>query len=258
MKKIAMGVFASAILFYASQAWAFWPVDTEKAGVLRSNKVEFISGIEYLKNRQLEFTPQERNRDIVDFPIIGVRWGIGGKSEFQCKFEGVYLDEESRESEYGSGDLKIWHKINFMDENGKFPSTGFRWGVKLPNASDEDRLGTDETDFFASMLFSKKACHVMAHLNLGLAILGEPDQASRQEDLFTYNAAVEYPVKQAAIWAEVSGYAGSKENNNFSVARIGVNWGKTPLTYSAALGVGLTEESEDWGIRGGLRYAFGP
>jgi hypothetical protein len=257
-KKVLASFIIGIYLIFGLPAWAFWPQETEDAWVLRGGEAEFVAGVEYLENRQLEFTAMERDRELLKLPAIGLRFGFGGKSEFQFNYEAEYLDEQGGESEYGSGDLRVWNKISFTQESGSFPAVGFRWGVKLPNADDEDRLGTDETDFFTSMLFSKHIGPVLSHLNLGLAILGDSLQNSHQDDLLSYGIAVEFPIRNTSIWGEVTGLAGSHNNNNFSTARLGLNWERGPWTWVAALGTGLAEESEDWSIRGGMLYSFGP
>src|SRR5690606_22262668 len=86
------------------------------------------------------------------------------------------IDEELRNgtsnSSYGGGDARLFTKARLFAAAGPWPAVALRFGTKLPNAKLADRLGTDETDFQIETLFSRDFGRVAAHLNLGIAILG--------------------------------------------------------------------------------------
>jgi len=213
-------------------------------------------GIEYLDGRQLEFTQgPKRDRKLTKLPYIGFEIGLGEMVDLEADFESIYLDEEGRDSKYGVGDLRLWNKIRFKDEEGYFPSMGFMWGVKLPNANYEDGFGTDETDFFSSFLFSKHIGNIYSHINLGLGILGNPDETNAQDDVLVYGVSVEYPMSGSInLLLDINGYAGSNNNNNFSSLILGFQKKMDDVIWDWGWKIGLTDESEDWGITTGIKW----
>ena len=78
---------------------------------------------------------------------------------------------------------------------------------KLPNASNENGLGTDITDFYASLLVGKTVQSMRVVGNVGVAILGDPTSAvPAQNDLMTFGVSVARAMTTAAeIVAEVNG-----------------------------------------------------
>ena len=75
------------------------------------------------------------------------------------------------------GDLVLATKFRFKKEGEKSPAMGFRVAVKLPNASTEKGLGTDETDVYGVFLLQKEFHGLTLAGNLGIAILGDPGTA---------------------------------------------------------------------------------
>ena len=213
-------------------------------------------GVEYLDGRQLEFTQgPEIDRKLVKLPYIGFEIGLGERADIQADFDVIYLDEGGRENKYGVGDLRLWNKIKFINEGEYLPSMGFRWGVKLPNANYEDRLGTDETDFFSSFLFSKHINNLYSHVNLGMGILGNPNKTNEQDDVLVYGVGGVYPVSNVVnTILEVNGYAGSSDKNNFSSLLLGFQIIMDNAIWDLGWRFGLADESEDWGVRTGIRW----
>ena len=82
-------------------------------------------------------------------------------------------------------DVVIATKLRLVNEAAGRPAIGLRFATKLPNASNESGLGHDTTDFYASFLLGKTVKSVRMVGNVGLAILGDPVTAARQDDLLT-------------------------------------------------------------------------
>ena len=193
-------------------------------------RVGLKAGVEYLDGRQLEFTQgPEIDRRLVRLPYMGFDIGLGERADIQADFDIIYLDEEGRENKYGVGDLRLWNKIKFINEGEYGPSMGFRWGVKLPN--------------------------VYSHVNLGMGILGNPNKTNEQDDVLVYGVGGVYPVSDVINTVlEVNGYAGSNDNNNFSSLLLGFQIKMNEAVWDLGWRFGLTDESEDWGVRTGIRW----
>src|SRR5262249_25898451 len=146
-------------------------------------------------------------------------------------------------STYGGGDARLFTKLWMSRERTWLPSTGLRFGTKLPNANKADHLGTDETDFFIQLLGSKHFGEWATHLNLGISLLGNPGFGNTspdgQDDLFTYDIAGVTPSLGDALsirgLLEFDGATGSRFDNDFNEIRGGtqVMWGGWTFYFGA-------------------------
>ena len=170
-----------------------------------------------------------------------------------------------------SCDARIFTKIRFLRETERAPAVAIRFGTKLPNASRDSRLGTDETDFGADALGSKDFGPLAAHVNLGILILGNPGAmigqafpGGGQDDLFTYNVAVaSRPLwtrrnDSVRLLGEVTGFAGSHFHNDRSALRTGLQITRGAGTFYLGLSAGLMTASENIGVNAGVVYTFDP
>lgn len=263
-----------------ARAESLLPLMTESAAALPHGHAEAVLGIDYFRDRRFpEFTPADsiESQDLVSLPRIGLNVGLGDWVEVQAGFEMLYLDEDllggESESHYGAGDARLATKLYLLSDRELWPAAAVRFGTKLPNASVDDRLGTDETDFFITALASKDFGIASGHVNLGLAILGNPGpigptskpfDSDGQDDLFTWNVAgVSRPlgIGQAAdvrLLAELVGQEGSRFDNDRAAFRAGaqIAWGS--WRFYAGVSAGLVTASENIGAMGGVIYAFEP
>ncbi|NLM17444.1 MAG: transporter [Candidatus Riflebacteria bacterium] len=112
-------------------------------------------------------------------------------------------------SESGLGDSNLGFKYRVFD-NPEFQMRG-AVGVdfKFPTGSDDKGLGTGETDFTVFTAFSKNFEKIIAHLNLGYTMTGDPNTAfypNGLADKFFYNIGIEYPhTEGVSVMAELVG-----------------------------------------------------
>ena len=107
--------------------------------------------------------------DLWRVPTFGISIGISPIAEIQID-GGLYsrlsitgrqaaplsaLVTATGSSTHDVEDIVIATKIRLAPETTGRPAFGFRFGTKLPNASNESGLGTDTTDFLASLLVGK-------------------------------------------------------------------------------------------------------
>ena len=119
----------------------------------------------------------------------------------------ILWSKDFRES--GVGDSKLSFKYRVFD-NAQYQMRGaFGIGFKFPTGSDQKGLGTGKTDFEIYTAFSKNFERVVAHLNLGYVMTGDPNTQFYPDglaDVFYYNIGLEYPHNHnVTIMTEVNG-----------------------------------------------------
>jgi hypothetical protein len=165
-------------------------------------------------------------------------------------------------SETEAGDLRIATRVLFRQEPERGPAVGMRFGLKVPSASDETGLGTDEADVFAELLLSQPVGRGTMHLNVGLAILGDPTENSSQEDVVTYALAWEVrPGARTAWFVEASGIwnPSSSSRGEEGVVRTGISRevGMGRGAWEGTLLAGYEDASPDWGVTFARLIRFG-
>ncbi len=119
----------------------------------------------------------------------------------------ILWSKDFRES--GVGDSKLGFKYRVFD-NPEYQMRGaFGLSFKFPTGSDAKGLGTGKTDFEIFTSFSKTFEKVIAHLNLGYVMTGDPNNNFYPDglaDIFYYNIGLEYPhTHNVTVMAEVNG-----------------------------------------------------
>lgn len=255
------------------------PLQTQDASPLPSGNAEIVLGATYWHNANFPgFVPPEAldSQHLVAGPQLGFHISVTDWVEIQATFEALYLDEARADGTthdtYGNGDARLWTKVRLWREREYRPIVALRFGSKLPNADESDRLGTDETDFMIQALASKQLGPVTAHVNLGIALLGNPGPTigapdrshDGQDDLFTYAVALGWPAFALGgpdgptfhLFGELIGATGSRFDNDRLALRAGAQVRTGHWTFFAGPSAGLIEESEDVSVSAGLIYAF--
>ncbi|MFQ5904122.1 MAG: hypothetical protein ACE5JO_10570, partial [Candidatus Binatia bacterium] len=82
---------------------------------------------------------QGRSRDgnLTLAPTIDLALGITDRIEFQLSYDIRFFDPEDGDSEWGTGDVRLFGKFHLLKSRGYFPHVGVRLGVKLPIAQKE-------------------------------------------------------------------------------------------------------------------------
>ena len=233
------------------------PLDTQDANVIEAGSLEVRLGIEYLEDIDLAFSADnDRDRDVWNIPTLALAFGAGKIVEIQAYFQGIHVDEEDFDSKYGAGDLELFTKFQLRQEDD-MPAFAFRFGTKLPNARNENQLGTDDFDFSGTFLLSKHLGSVETHFNLGMGILGNPHQNSNQDDVLMYGVGVIIPATDKLNFAlEVNGQGCSDDNNNFSHFMAGLQYQTDALRFDVGASAGLSDESQDWSVKCGITRTF--
>jgi hypothetical protein len=254
------------ILFICLQAfpvsaWNQLPLLTDSHRVLPAGQVQLGAGFQFLSHKNFPFSTfsDDFARDVLSLPTLAMNFGLGKRVELQMTYELLFVEEEQlrvREL-WKSGDLALFTKLELLEERRRLPGMGLKFGAKLPNASDTYRVGTDETDLAFTALFGKTFSPISIHANLGLLILGSPFENARQDDLLGYGIACVIPRKPNMTYAaEVIGQTFGTSHNERASAVFHVYYKHGALLWNISSRVGLLNNSENWGISGGVCWTI--
>ncbi len=184
--------------------------------------------------------------------------GLGKLVEVQATAILISAVDNPGGTEFGFGDWTLGTKIHLLSEQGKRPALALLWEVKIPVASNEDGIGTDETDFFAHVLLSKHLGERHRFdVNVGVGLLGDPTKNSAQDDVLMFSAAWSGQLSEKnVIGAELLARDGFRENDSPALMRgiyrrIVGRW-----SISAAVAAGLNDDADDLAVDLFVRRQF--
>lgn len=262
-----IGIAATAAPVLA-QNRPFW---TEPASTVPKKNIRFEAGFEFFQDVTL--TLPGLKGDLSSIGVLGLRSGVGEQVELQLfwtvqnffnideRFPAPNSDklDFSGNSTNSIGDLFIGAKWRFLEEKGSRPAIGLHFMTQLPNASDETGLGNDVLNFFNTFLVEKHFSDTRVVLNLGLAILSDPLDASSQDDLLLYGLSVLHPVSDnVSLLADYYGRAGpggigTEEQMRL---RLGGQIRTGKVYWDVAFMFGMRDTDPKTGILVGLSYDF--
>jgi len=247
------------------------PLRTDDADLLPVGKVRTELGVEFLQGQAYSLSGLEG--DLTRLGTASIHVGMGEYAEFQIS--GVFQDfltvtqrsasppippDLSGNTTHDFGDMVLATKLKLAGEKGVRPSIGFKFAVQLPNAKHDSGLGTDQTEFFASLLFSKEFKRARLIGNAGFAILGSPVLLGRQTDPLTYGAGIILHVhRNINLVGEINGRQGPPDrlgNENQSQIRAGIQLYSAGLRWDVGAVAGLKEYDPDSGFVVGITYEF--
>ncbi len=228
--------------------------------------------------QKAKFPVSGLNGDLTRVGVIGVTIGLAPNVEVQV--EGVaqnFLSINSRgtstiplnfgptaNTTHDTGDFTLWTKIKFRNETAHLPSLGFRFGVQLPNSNQASGIGLNQTNAYGQILFGKKfgdKGRVNTFGNLGLGIIGVPNQSFSQNDVITYGfAGIIRLDRQFSLVGEVNGRTNTRPGGgplgteSQGEARLGMQVRASGLRFDFAGIKGLTKSSSRSGVTVGVTY----
>lgn len=160
-------------------------------------------------------------------------------------------------------DFIVATKLRLFSEGARRPAIGVRIATKLPNASNESGLGTDMTDFYASMLFGKTMQSVRMVVNGGVAVLGDTTSGvPEQNDLLTYGLSIARAMTTGAeLVGEINGRLNPVSNpdpgsENRAVMRLGARYTRGAVRVDAAVLIGMTSRDPSIGLTTGFTWVL--
>ena len=245
------------------------PLLTDVPDLVRLGAVRLDFGVSFLHRQRYPLSGLKG--DLMRLGESSLRIGVGEFAEFQIS--GVFRDflaithrtpalispTFAGDSTSDFGDLTIGTKLKLAGETPNRPAVSFKFAVQLPNASNESGLGTDETEFYASVLLLKQINRVRIVGNLGLAILGSAVQPNSQSDLLTYGFGLIAPVHaNLELVGEIHGRHGPQRpgNESLSQMRAGARFPAAGLLWDIAAIAGLRHFDPGYGLTVGVTYEF--
>jgi hypothetical protein len=248
------------------------PLKTDDAILLEVGRIRTELGFDFLQMQKYSLSGLEG--DLTRVGVAAIHIGLGEYAEFQIS--GVFQDFLSvsqrsanppippaftGDSTSDFGDLILATKIKLAGEKAARPALAFKFAVELPNAKHDSGLGTDQTEFYASILLSKHVGRARLLGNVGLAILGNPVVIGRQADVLTYGAGIMVPVhRKLNLVAEINGRKGPSPervgNEDQSVARLGVQLQAAGIRWDLGGLAGFKRFDADSGVYIGITYVF--
>jgi hypothetical protein len=251
------------------------PLITEDPEPIGAGRLMIEAGLDYAVDQQYPASGLQGN--LLRLPTVGLSFGISSIAEVQLDgglFNHLTIDERmpaplsslltfTDDSTNDVEDLVIGTKIRLLSERAKRPSLGFRFATKLPNAENENGLGLDTTDFYASLLTAKTVQSIRIVGNVGFGILPDPVVGHRQNDVLTYGVSFARALTDAAeVVGEINGRLSTRDGDPFpgtesrGLLNLGGRYTRGPIRFDGGVFFGLTTVDPTIGFTAGLTYVF--
>jgi hypothetical protein len=252
------------------------PLVTEDPETIGAGRLLIEGGFDYRWDQT--FAAAGLNGDLLRLPGLGISLGVGSIAElqfdgghsrlaitdrFSAPLSGLLAIDDDATSTSSFEDLVVATKIRLAGESASHPAFGVRLATKLPNASNEDGLGLDTTDFFASLLVGKTVASIRVVGNVGLGILGNPLSGTDQNDVLTYGVSFARALTDAAeIVGELNGHVDTRSGDappgteSRGLARFGARYTIGAGRVDGAILIGLTSHEPQFGITAGYTHVF--
>jgi len=251
------------------------PLVTEDPETVGAGRILLEGGIDY--NRDVHFPASGLTGNLLRAPLIGISVGLSSIAELQVDgglFNNLSITDRrpaplsdmldvDGTSTSDVEDIVIATKIRILAEGTRRPSFGIRFATKLPNASNENGIGLDTTDFYMMGLVAKTVQSIRVVGNVGLGILGDPTRGDRQNDVFAYGLSFARALTNTTeVVGEVNGRAhvagGSPPagTESRSALRFGGRYTQGLVRVDAGVIVGLTSRDPGIGFTVGATYVF--
>src|SRR5437867_6268832 len=263
------------LAFAAPAAAQQRPLVTEDPETIGAGRVLIEGGFDIARDQQYPVSGLEGN--LLRFPTLGFSFGLSSIAEFQID-GGLYnrlkitkrapapLSSEltiTGDTTHDVEDTIVATKIRLLAETAGRPAFGIRFATKLPNASNESGLGLDTTDFLATLLAAKTVQSIRVVGNFGVAILTDPTEGSRQNDVITYGASFARAMtQQAELVGELNGRASTRNGGPLpgtesgGILKFGGRYTQGTVRIDAGVFFGLTSVDPTIGFTAGFTYVF--
>jgi hypothetical protein len=226
------------------------PLDTEDAETTPLARVLLELGFEHQRFPAGGPAPRERT----GLPVVGLRIGLGPHAELQVDYRFLFTDPgvEDQGSIIGTGDAQLAVKLRLPWSPSRSTAVGLKLATKLPNATERNRLGTDETDVLLLAVGHHDFGRLRLIANGGLGILGDTDTPQAQDDVDLLRVALVWPRAEPRAFAlEWTGQLSSDPRLELGELRLGGRFRTGALSWDLAAGFGTRGVSPDWSLRAG-------
>jgi len=253
------------------------PLATEDPETIGAGRVLLEGGVSFDKGQKNFANGIEG--DITHIGTLGISIGAGAIAELQID-GGFYqnLDVNRRfgpapldyttlllpgDSEASLEDLVVATKVRVASETASRPALGVRLGAKLPAAEPDKGIGLGTTDVFASFLIAKTVRSVRTVGNVGVVVLGDPQDAQDPLSALTFGASIARALtNEFEMVGEFNGRlppfaeftpAGLESRGVF---RLAGRYTYRMLRLDIGILAGFTERDPSFGISAGATYVI--
>jgi hypothetical protein len=270
-------VFAAAVFAGAQQR----PLITEDVDVVKPGIIRIETGFEFLQ--EIKFPLSGLRGDMTKVLDTRVSVGLSPMVEFQIEWTpqnllsikghgptalDLKLGANPKDTN-DAGDVTLWMKMKLRNETRIAPSLGFRFGVQLPNSNQARGIGSNTTNFYATINAGKKLAGGRLNVfgNIGAGILEAPLSNFTQNDVLLYGLASIYQLSDHVnLVGEVNGLHSTRKHaplgtEDYSAVRLGAQIRALGLRFNAAGVFGLADRAPKTGLVIGVTYdwqAFEP
>jgi hypothetical protein len=249
---------------------------TEDPEPIGAGRILIEGGVDFAHDQHYPVSGLDGN--LIRFPTMGVSLGLGSTAELQIdgsfhnrlgithRNPSAPLASEvtaTGDTTSDVDDVIIATKIRLLTEIERRPAIALRFATKLPNASNESGLGLDTMDFYGSLLFAKTVESVRVVGNIGAAILSDPTNGHRQNDVLTYGVSFARALtQQVEAVGEVNGRVSTRKGVAFpgtesrGLLKIGGRYTFGATRLDAGVFFGLTSVDPTIGVTLGATYVF--
>ena len=276
MKRRLAFVSMMAVLMAVPAAAQQRPLVTEDPETIGSGNVLLEAGFDLQK--EIFYPVSGLQGDLLRVPVLGLSFGLSSIAELQID-GGLYNRLHVTERRGGPlssmldftgdntsdvEDIVVATKVRVLSETAGRPAVGLRFATKLPNASNENGIGLDTTDFYATVLIGKTVQSVRMVGNAGLGILGDPTRGDRQGDVLAYGFSVARAVRQGVeVVGEINGrYQPTNDEgtppvtDSRAAVRVGARFTHRTVRIDGGIVLGLTSRDPSFGITAGVTWVF--
>ena len=252
------------------------PLVTEDPETIGAGRILIEGGIDFARDEQYPVSGLKGN--LWRIPTLEFSFGLSSIAELQIDgglFSHLSIASRNPNAPLaylltakgkGTSDVEdtiVATKIRIFPETGRRPAFGMRFATKLPNASNENGLGLDTTDFFASILAAKTVQSIRVVGNIGVGILSDPTFASRQNDVLTYGVSFSRALTtKAELVGELNGRGSTRAGGPLpgtesrGLMKFGGRYTRGTVRFDGGLFFGLTTVDPTVGFTLGFTYVF--
>lgn len=190
--------------------------------------------------------------DLWNLAEVGVSYGVAENVELELRMP-VLIRDVTRDHQ-DAGDITLAAKFRLPRLLGA-SATAFRASVRLPQTEDIYGIGTDEMAFSGDTALTWSRRRYQIHVNVGMAIEGDPEAARAQNDVFRYGIAFHYNGRITPL-LEIAGTSGpdGPGTRDMHTLMVGAKYARSGLTYDVALSSGLNSDTYCYGITAGIAW----
>jgi hypothetical protein len=258
----------------AVPAWAQQrPLVTQDPETIGNGRMLVEAGFDY--GRDVNFPFSGLTGNLTRVPLLGLDFGLGSYAELQLSgspYDRLSITKREKapfsdaiapgDTTSDVDDIVVATKIRAISETATRPGFGVRFAMRLPNANQDNGIGTNTFDFASTVLVGKTLQSTRYVGNVGLLIAGDPTVGTRQSDLLVYGLSIARAVHEGVeIVGELNGRGNFAKTvhpagESRSAIRVGARYARGAGRVDAGLVFGLTARDPSVGFTVGYTYVF--